>query len=305
VILRVPGGIKLQDVSRQGKVLLTRGASRVGTLGMLTGDTRERDLSWLDYSFVAGISADGQTLLFDEEGEGGGTNYTVYIRKADRSPVVRLGEGAALALSPDTRWALAGLSSPSAHFMLLPSGAGDPRRLDTGTIEPGQAAAWMPDGKAIVFAGSEPKHGARLYVVGVEGGSPRAVTPEGILAAFPGFAISPDGLRIAAVGPDRKGAVFAIGGGEPRSIPAISEGEYPLTFSADAKSLLVWKRDVPARVERVELETGRHERWKDLMPLDPSGVERISNVVVTPDGKSYAYTYSRMLSDLFVVEGLR
>ena len=41
------------------------------------------------------------------------------------------------------------------------------------------------------------------------------------------------------------------------------------------------------------------------MPLDPSGVERISNVVVTPDGKYYAYTYSRLLSDLFVVEGLK
>ncbi|MDQ5871634.1 MAG: serine/threonine-protein kinase, partial [Acidobacteriota bacterium] len=123
VLIRVPGGIKLQDVARNGRVLLARGASRVGTLGLLQGDPREKDLSWLDYSFVADISPNGQTLLFDEEGEAGGANYTVYIRKADRSPVVKLGEGAALSLSMDGRWALAALSSPKPFFMLLPTGA--------------------------------------------------------------------------------------------------------------------------------------------------------------------------------------
>ena len=50
---------------------------------------------------------------------------------------------------------------------------------------------------------------------------------------------------------------------------------------------------------------GGRELWKDLLPADPAGVERISNVLVTPDGKGYAYCYARLLSDLFVVEGLR
>ena len=38
---------------------------------------------------------------------------------------------------------------------------------------------------------------------------------------------------------------------------------------------------------------------------DPAGVERISNVLIAPDAKSYAYCYARLLSDLFVVEGLK
>ncbi|MFY9551828.1 MAG: protein kinase [Thermoanaerobaculia bacterium] len=303
VLVRVPGGIRLQDVAPNGRVLLARGGSRVGTLGLLPGDARERDLSWLDYSFVADISADGRTLLFDEEGEAGGANYTVYLRKSG-SPVVKLGEGAALSLSSDTQWALAALSTPPS-LVLLPTGAGQPRRLEIPGVTPSQSAAWLPDHKSILFAGNAPNGGVRLYRQGVEGGTPRAVTTEGIGTAFPGFAISPDGAFVAAIGPDRKGVLFPLNGGAARPIAGLVDGEFPLRFGPDGKSLYVWKRDLPARVYHIDLETGRHALWKELMPLDPSGVERISNVVVTPDAKSYAYTYSRLLSDLFVVEGLK
>jgi Tol biopolymer transport system component len=304
VIVRVPGGIRLQDVATNGRVLLARGGSRVGTLGMLPGDTRERDLSWLDYSFVADIAADGRTLLFDEEGEAGGSNYTVYLRKLG-SPVVKLGEGAALSMSPDTQWALAAVSSPNPTLMLLPTGAGQPRKLETPGLVSSQSATWLPDNKSVLVAANAPGKGVRLYVQGVDGGSPRAVTTEGIDTAFPGFAVSPNGRVVAAIGPDHKGVLFPMAGGEAKPIAGLVNGEFPLRFSADGTSLFVWKRDLPARVYTVALDSGKHEVWKELMPVDPSGVERISNVVVTPDGKYYAYTYSRLLSDLFVVEGLR
>ena len=305
VLVRVPGGIRLQDVAINGRVLLARGGSRVGTLGLLPGDARERDLSWLDYSFVGDISADGHTLLFDEEGEAGGANYTVYLRKSG-SPVVKLGEGASLSLSADTQWALAALSAPNPTLMLLPTGAGQPRRLEIPGVTPSQSGAWLPDNKSILLAGNEPGRGVRLFVQSIDGGKPRAVTVEGIDTAFPGFAVSPDGKLVAAIGPDHKGVLFPMdGSGSPRPIAGLVNGEFPLRFSPDGKTLFVWKRDLPARVYSIDLVTGRHELFKELMPLDPSGVERISNVVVTPDGKSYAYTYSRLLSDLFVVEGLK
>jgi hypothetical protein len=63
--------------------------------------------------------------------------------------------------------------------------------------------------------------------------------------------------------------------------------------------------EVPARVTRVEIETRKREAWKSLIPADPAGVERISNVLVTPDAKSYACCFTRLLSDLFVVDGLK
>jgi eukaryotic-like serine/threonine-protein kinase len=306
VVARVPGGLKLHDIARSGKVLLTRESPRVGILGILQGDSRERDMSFLDYSFAADLSPDARLLLFDEEGEAGGANYTVYIRKADRSPVVRLGEGNALALSPDGKWALSILPVPNSPFRLLPTGTGEHPELALSGISPEQAAAWFPDSRRILFAGSEPGHGLRLYVQSIDGGKPRAITPEGITAALPGFAVSPDGRLVAAIGPDHKAALFPVEGGAPRPIPGVGEKEFPLRFSADGRSIYLWKRgDVPARVTRLDLETGRREVWKDLLPADPAGVERISNVLVTPDAKGYAYCYARLLSDLFVVEGLK
>ncbi|MET0618729.1 MAG: protein kinase, partial [Thermoanaerobaculia bacterium] len=268
VLVRVPGGIRLQDVAPNGRVLLARGGSRVGTLGLLPGDTRERDLSWLDYSFVADISIDGRTVLFDEEGEAGGANYTVYLRKSG-SPVVKLGEGAALSLSADTQWALAALSAPNPSLMMLPTGAGQPRRLESPGVTPSQSAAWLPDNKSVLLAGNEPGQGVRLFVQSIDGGKPRAVTIEGIDTAFPGFAISPDGKLVAAIGPDHKGVLFPLGGGgggESRPIAGLVNGEFPLRFSADGKSIFVWKRDLPARVYTIDLASGRHELWKELMP---------------------------------------
>src|SRR6266540_305545 len=306
VVTRVPGGLKLHDIARSGKVLLTRESPRVGILGILQGENRERDMSWLDYAFAADLSADAKTLLFDEEGEAGGANYTVYLRKSDHSPVVRLGEGYALSLSPDAKWALSIMPIPNSPFLMLPTGTGDRKELPLAGVRPEQAAAWMPDGRSILFAGSEPGHGLRLWVQSVEGGKPRPITPEGITAALPGFAVSADGKFVAAIGPERKAVLFPLDGSSPRPMPGLEAGEYPLRFTPDGRSLYVWKRgDVPVRVFRVDVETGRRELWKELLPADPAGVERISNVLVTPDGKGYAYCYARLLSDLFVVEGLR
>jgi Tol biopolymer transport system component len=306
VVTRVPGGLKLHDVTRAGRVLLTRESPRVGILGMLAGDAREHDMSFLDYSFAADIAPDASVLLFDEEGEAGGANYTVFVRKADHSPVVRLGEGNAMAISPDGKWALSMSPAPNSPFVLLPTGTGEHKTIQTGGLAPEQAATWLPDSGSLVYAASEPGHRTRLYVQAVDAQKAKPVTPEGVGTALPGFAVSPDAKWVAAVGADGKGALFPLDGGEPRPFAGVEPGEFPLRFTPDGKTLYLWKRgDVPARITRVELESGKREPWKSLIPADPAGVERISNVVVTPDGKGYAYCYTRLLSDLFVVEGLR
>jgi len=62
---------------------------------------------------------------------------------------------------------------------------------------------------------------------------------------------------------------------------------------------------VASMAARIDIATGRREVWKNLIPVDPAGVERISNVVLAPDAGAYAYAYARVLSDLFVVDGLR
>jgi len=307
VVTRVPGGLKLHDIAKNGKVLLTRESPRVGIRGVMQGDTRERDMSFLDYSFAADMSADARMLLFDEEGEAGGANYSVYFRKSEGAPAVRLGEGNALSLSPDARWALSILPAPNSPFRLLPTGTGEHKDLAVPGLSLEQAAAWFPDGQRILFAASEPGHGVRLYVHSVEGGgAPRPITPEGVTPALPGFALSPDSKLVAAIGPDHKAMLYPVDSGSPRPLTGLLDKEVPLRFSPDGRWLYLWRRgDVPALVARVDVESGKREPWKELIPADPAGVERISNVLVTPDGKGYAYCYARLLSDLFVVEGLK
>ena len=57
--------------------------------------------------------------------------------------------------------------------------------------------------------------------------------------------------------------------------------------------------------EGVPYATGRRQPWKELRPADPAGVFHISSVVVTPDGRSYAYTFASSIGSLYLAEGIR
>ena len=62
---------------------------------------------------------------------------------------------------------------------------------------------------------------------------------------------------------------------------------------------------MPGREQKLELATGRLEPWREFTLEDPAGLIRINPVRVAPDGRSWAYTYIRILSNLYVVEGLK
>src|SRR5262249_62033228 len=72
VVAGGPGDQELQDVSPDGRLLLTHWHGRYLMMTLPPGETAERDLSWLDGSILADLSADGQRLLLTEEGEGAG-----------------------------------------------------------------------------------------------------------------------------------------------------------------------------------------------------------------------------------------
>ena len=101
------------------------GPERAGINALPPGETRERDLSWLDWSLLKAISPDGRTLLIDETAEGGGASGSVYLRPMDGSPAIRLGDGAANAMSPDGQWVIATfLDHGHGRLSMLPTGTG-------------------------------------------------------------------------------------------------------------------------------------------------------------------------------------
>jgi Tol biopolymer transport system component/predicted Ser/Thr protein kinase len=311
LVTRVPGSLEVFDIWRDGRVLLARADRRREVMALYEGQTKERDLSWLDYSYPADLSADGKTLLFDEEGIGGGVQYgnaqeltyAVYIRNTDGTPAIRLGEGGATALSPDQKWAIVQTPSSPEQLRLLPTGAGETQSLTNDSINH-QWARWFPDGKRFVFSGNEPGRGVRLYTQDVSGGKPKAISPEGVDAVA--FAISPDGQLVVGIGPDQKGYLFSSAGGDPRIVNGMEPGDIPINWSQDAHSIYLYRSgEVPAKVYRLELATGKKTVWKQIAPLDPTGVSTIGPILMTPDGKTYVYGFHRTLGDLYLVEGLK
>jgi len=62
---------------------------------------------------------------------------------------------------------------------------------------------------------------------------------------------------------------------------------------------------MPAHVFRLNIATGRREPWKTISPPDDAGVYTISEFAMTSDGQAYAYSYTRVLSQLYVINGLK
>ncbi|MGH9896539.1 MAG: hypothetical protein ACREA0_31975, partial [bacterium] len=144
LVYRDVGAVVLQDVSRDGRVLLSHEAERRGIIATTASDPRGHDWSWFDRSFARDLSPDGKTILFDESGEGGGPNHSVFLRRLDGSPPVRLGDGFGIALSPDGKWAL--VRNNEGEVQALPTGAGEAHSIQAGNV-PIFGTGWFPDGK--------------------------------------------------------------------------------------------------------------------------------------------------------------
>jgi serine/threonine protein kinase/dipeptidyl aminopeptidase/acylaminoacyl peptidase len=311
MVLRLPGALMLFDIWKDGRVLMMRASWRRELVGMVEGETKQRDLSWLDYSYPASLSSDGKTLLFDEEGGGGslaysksgGLSYAVYIRKTDGSPAVLLGEGGALALSPDGKSVISQTNDSASQLRLLTTGAGEAKDLSKDNMNH-TWARWFPDGKRILFSGNGPGQGVKLYVEDLASGKSQAVTPEGVDGNA--FVVSPDSQWIAGIGPDRKGYLYPVAGGDPRVIPGLNPGEQPITYSSDGRSIYIYQPgELPASVYRLDIQTGQRTLWRQLLPSDPAGVETIGPILMTPDAQTCIFGYHRMLADLYLVEGLK
>jgi Tol biopolymer transport system component len=183
---------------------------------------------------------------------------------------------------------------------LLPTGAGEPIPLAIlGIGEPGDLK-WFPDGEHLLVTGSAPGKKPRDYVVDLAGGQPRPVTPEGVSESV----ISPDGKSLIARDENRGLSIYSIEGGQPRRVVQEAPGD-PMQWSADGKSVYLWHEGVFRRVDRLDLASRRTELWKEFQPTDPTGVLVVQPMLLAPDGKSYVYTYVRVLSDLYLVEGLK
>ncbi len=309
IVLRLPSILRLHDVSRDGRILLTKESWRSGIQFRGEKNAKERDLSWLDYAELRDLSADGAQVVFDDWGSAAGPSGLAYVRKSDGSPAIKLGTWSLPTISPDSTQVLAfdATAVGTSHPVLIPTGTGEPRMLTSAVVQQSNAMGFMPDQKAVYFANDD-GHGRHMYVQDIAGGTARAVTPVISVRThyFESHLVSPDGKLMFARDLSGKGVLYPIAGGDSRLLPGWQPEDLWITWSTGGRSAYVYQDDkTSAPVYRIDLATGKRELVTTLAPSDSDGVTSIVSVRMTADGKTYAYSFTRELSDLFIVTGVR
>lgn len=300
VVDRIPGIPTLHDITRDGRVLLGQNVARFVTYARGRGQDQEHDVTIRNWSAVSAISRDGKQILLENEGSDSGPDYDVYVRASDGAVPERIGDGQGYDFSPDMKWVLSSLvlRIPRQLF-LIPLGPGETKQITHDSIDR-DYARFLPDGKNVVFTGTEPGHKSRIYVQRINLGTARPISPEGVS----GFIPTSDGKFV--FGFSDSVALYPVDGqGAPRPVPGIHPDETIFSVSPDGRSAFVGVLgNYSADVIRVDLASGRRELFKKIGPPDPAGAA-LYQAVFTPDGKNYAYTYGNELSQLYLVEGLR
>ena len=304
MIQRFTGGTELFDVASDGRVLVGFTDGRV-ILMLHSSEEEERELSWLDLTWVVDFSPDGKRILMWERGEGSESpSGTIFVRGIDGSPAIRLAGGAPSDFSPDGKWVLADVGAQK--VILVPTGAGNVQSLDYSEYSDVDSIGFLPDGKHILMGALNKNGEDVLLVQDIGGGKPKIIELKGLNARPNGAAISPDGKFLLMTNADGAAFYFEIATRTATPIPQMEPGEVPFQWTKDASSVLVINpRIVPANVFKVNIANGARQLFRKIHPPDLTGIIAIPSILFTPDETMFAYSYRRQLSTLYLVQNLR
>lgn len=299
------GRLVLHDVARDGRILLERtgagGETFIGGVGL----DQPREISWLDLSGVEGLSANGRVALLVESGDGGGPDYTSYLRPTDGSLPVRLGPGRGTSLTPDGKWALMIPVRTPEYVERVPTGPGRSRRYQIPGKAIHEMAGWIGDGRTFYVVTRDPDGIWEHWLVDARSGQHRPLSvPAGVLVHTNTF--SPDGTRFAARCPGAPGyCVYDLEGGDPVPLAGVAPGWRAVGW--DEKDRVFFRAResrVPEMLWTVDVSSGEVAQVAELAPPDRSGVLGLTRVTVARSGETWAFSLIRSLSDLYVVTDL-
>jgi predicted Ser/Thr protein kinase len=299
-LTQAPGWIVMQDAAADGRVLLSVVNSRLGIRYVDFEHSAERDLAWLDASFLYELSSDAKNVLFVELSNGEGRNAAIYLRKTDGTAAVRLGYGNRPSLSPDGKWIVCIRHEPNrSRLMLLPTGPGESRFLKVDGVH-FESLGWFPDSRRVLFTGNEPGRPVRTWTYDLDSDKATPLTAEGARGAQ----VSPDGHWFVLADPHGM-SLAPVEGGPPRTISQLQNGEAVLRWSSDGGQLFLEKPDGDAiKLSRLDLATGHKELWQTLRVPEP-GAEFVGGFALSADGKACAFSFQHDLANLYLVKGLK
>jgi eukaryotic-like serine/threonine-protein kinase len=300
-IMPSPSNLLMLDVRRDGRWLILTVDQRFSIRVRRPGTDKEIDLPWMDAEWVPKLNADASLMMFTDGNQSAGRNYAVAMRKTDGSPPLQLGEGNGIDLSPDGKYALAYVYSPTPRIVIYPTGAGDARFVDPTPIENAQPIQWFPDSRRIVICGNEKSKAARCFAQDTMGGPPTPLTPEGFTLPGP---FSPDGSVMVVQQPDGTGHLLTLKDGTLRRFNGLTGNDAVWAWTSDGRALFVGS-GVQMQIDRLDLATGGRTPALTFELANQPGIKGGgSGISITPDGRGYAYYYVSIPSRLFEVVGV-
>jgi serine/threonine protein kinase len=296
-----PSWIRLFDIGPGGRALLGTEIADRRVDALFAGSAGPVDVTLRAQSVSQWISDDGSTITMSDQAA---AHYLTYVIRAG-SAAVRLGDGQAFGQSPDRRWVLA-VPARGSSILIHPTGAGETRTLSNPEKLVFRAVAWLPDSRRIVAFGHKEGHSTRGYVQDINEGAPRAFTAEGVSTVkWWSLPISPDGTRVLALSADLVPTIYRIDNGSAEPVRGLQAGELPVRWTQESQGLIVARGGgLPWLIERLDIASGRRTPVREIRAHEAAGL-RLSLFAITPDGRHYVHSYSRLLTDLFVVDGLR
>lgn len=314
-LLRHAGRLEIQDVDATGRMLAALHSYQRQTFGRGRGESRDRDLGWLDAQATMGLTADGNSALLAPLGEWSRVDGTLYLRPLSGGPAQSLGLGQRQStISADGKWVVTCTLEPAFSVVVIPTGVGMTRRFPIPDFAGNDLRVdLLPDGKTAIVWGRRHREAVAFYVLDLDSGNLRKITPPGTSPFAYQTLLSEDGGWLAYVhakGQAKNGElpieISRTDGTGTRAVFSLPRGEAISGWGPDSSSLMVWDRNrLPAEVDRVDLATGRRTRVLTVLPADPVGIPGIQALQVTPDARAYTYNVTRKLSELFLVEGLK
>jgi len=195
--------------------------------------------------------------------------------------------------------------------LLFPTGPGESREVDVGDLDP-NVATFVPRGLTIAAVGRRSGSPAALVIDIMSG---KRTTLD--LAVLQGRAFglrrylpthaSTDGSLLAAQADDGKVIAWSLEDSRPgRELASPGENEAFVGWSADRARIYVAAWNGPkARIDALDVTNGRRTTIREITVADPAGMMMVPDLYLSADAGSYIYGFSRMLSTLYVVSGLR
>jgi hypothetical protein len=298
-----PTGWDLHDCNRTGRILASCVDSRLHVAFRTGSMQAEGHMFSLVNTRLIGLTPDAQfAVLMDLLGDGVTRNSSVLLAALPSGQPVQIAEGSHPQLAPDGKAVICMERTESENVIVVtPIPSGLPRRY---RLDPGSAY------HSAEFSGLTDRFLVHLLDDAVGLHSHVLEPQSGRLSPIPGkryiTKIAPNGSwGVVPGGSELRLAHLETG--DIQRVCGLRAGWSPVRWSSSGNEIFVFepgKDYATGNLVRINIHTGEQNPWLALNPADTVGVYLLRWLDVTPDGRSYAYTYQQDLGDLYILDGL-